>query len=90
MKIDSAFINNLHGGDSVCVSVCVCVCVGGSMCADVRVPFQYVFMRFEKGRGISGELTLVDDARHHPQPPPPCATAIIKMIYLTIGPRLRD
>lgn len=32
--------------------------------------------------------------QHHPEPPPPppplCGMAIIKMIYLTIGPRLRD
>lgn len=73
------------GGDS---NVCLCVC------ADVRVPFQYVFMLFEEGRSISRGLTsvmlLVDYAQHHPEPPPPCATAIIKMIYLTIGPRLRD
>lgn len=76
---------------------CVCVCVF----ADVRVPFQYVFMLvFEEGEAFQG--TNVDAAgrlrttdthtQHHPEPPPPppCGVAIIKMIYLTIGPRLRD
>lgn len=42
-----------RGGDSnVCVCVCVCACLWVHICvfADVRVPFQYVFMvGFEDG-----------------------------------------
>ena len=73
----------------------MCVC----MCADVRVPFQYVFMLvFEEGKAFqganadaAGRLRAIDThTQHHPEPPPLCGVAIIKMIYLTIGPRLRD
>lgn len=72
--------------------------------ADVPVHFQYVFMLMfeERGGGWHSRgltlMLLVDytehdtHAQHHPEPPPPppCGVAIIKMIYLTIGPRLRD
>lgn len=69
------------------------------VCADVRVLFQYVFMLvFEEGNAFqganadaAGRLCTTDThTHHHPEPPPPCGVAIIKMIYLTIGPRLRD
>lgn len=75
----------------------MCMCVF----ADIRVPFQYVFMLvFEDGKAFQGANidaagrlhTTETRTQHHPEPPPPplCGVAIIKMIYLTIGPRLRD
>lgn len=66
----------------------------------MRVPFQYVFMPvFEDGEAFQGanvdaagrRRTADTRTQHHTEsPPPPCGVAIIKMIYLTIGPRLRD
>lgn len=71
--------------------------------ADAQVPLQCVFMLvFGEGEAFqganddaAGRLLRTPDTRtqHHPEPPlppPPCGVAIIKMIYLTIGPRLRD
>lgn len=85
---------SLHGGgdSSACVclqmskwllSVCLCLCLkrgeGAFQGANVDV---------------AGRLrTAYTRTQHHPEPPPPptpCGMAIIKMIYLTIGPRLRD
>ncbi len=106
MKSDNTFINSLCGAQPPIPILTRSLHGGGDsnacVFADVPVPFQYVFMlAFEEGeafRGTSvdaaGRLRTTDThTQHHPEPPPPpppCGVAIIKMIYLTIGPRLRD
>lgn len=61
-------------------NVCLCLCLkGGEAFQGTNVD-------------VAGRLrTTYTRAQHHPEPPPPpCGMAIIKMIYLTIGPGLRD
>lgn len=77
--------------------VCVCACVWFQMS---EWPFNVCLCLCLKGGeafqgtnvDVAGRLrTTYTRAQHHPEPPPPpCGMAIIKMIYLTIGPGLRD
>lgn len=92
MKTGKAFINSLCGFlfERALSTEEV---TAASVFADVFEEKGVVF----KGANAeaAGRLCTTDTrTQHHPAPPappsPPCGVAIIKMIYLTIGPRLRD
>lgn len=78
--------------------MCVCVCLQMCKCL-FNMGLCFMFKEGEAFQGANvdaaGRLRTTDThTQHHPEPPPappsPCGVAIIKMIYLTIGPRLRD
>ncbi|MEQ2265827.1 hypothetical protein XENORESO_013160 [Xenotaenia resolanae] len=73
--------NPLHrGGDSMGVCVCLETCTF-NMC---------LHSCLKMGRRRQETVTSPLTERHSRPPPHLCGVAIIKMIYLTIGPRLRD
>lgn len=86
----TVLMRSLHGGGD------------SHVCVRVSSFWQYVFMLVSEdgeeylrtSADAAGRLRTTDThthTQHHPVPPPPlCGVAIIKMIYLTIGPRLRD
>lgn len=77
--------------------MCVCVCLASFQCVFMLV-FEDGEMFQRANADAAGRVHTTDThIQHHPKPPPPppplpslCGVAIIKMIYLTIGPRLRD
>lgn len=72
----------------VCVCACACVFLF-NMCLGVCLKVGRHFKRLRLMLLV--EYAQQAPTQHHPEPPPLlCGMAIIKMIYLTIGPRLRD